>query len=138
MQPLFLTSQRLITHHWATAARLLDPVLGAARGEFTIEDLEELCREGRAVAGLGFQDGEPVLAFVWQLVLYPRKTVANIVALAGCGVGDAAATFWPQWLDWCRECGIDEVQACVAPAMARLLKPLGFKHTYDLVRLPCH
>jgi hypothetical protein len=138
MQALFLTSQRLITEHWPTVARVIAPVLGAARGEFTVDDLEELCREGRAVAGIGFHDGEPVLAFVWELRLYPRKTIANIIALAGRGIGDAAATFWPQWLGWCHDCGIAEIEACVSPAMARLLQPLGFKHTYDIVRLPCH
>jgi hypothetical protein len=137
MDALFLTSQRLITQHWPAASALLAPVLDAARGEFTIEDLHDLCREGRAVAGLGFRDGEPVLAFVWELRLFPRRTVANIVALGGSGIADAAATFWPQWLEWCRECGIDEVEACVSPAMARMLRPLGFAQTYSLVRTPC-
>lgn len=138
MDALFLTSQRLISEHWPSVARVIAPVLEAARGEFTVDDLEALCRDGRAVAGLGFQDGEAVLAFVWELRLYPRKTTANIVALAGRGVADAAATFWPQWLAWCQECGIAEVEACVSPAMARLLKPLGFTQAYELVRLPCH
>lgn len=137
MQPLFLTSQRLITEHWPTVARVIAPVLDAARGEFTVDDLQELCREGRAISGLAFQDGEPVLAFVFEFRFYPRKTVVNIVALAGRGVADAAATFWPSFVAWAQESGAAEIEACVSPAMGRLLKPLGFTHTYDTVRMPC-
>lgn len=137
MQPIFLVSQRLLTEHWPTAAALLQPVLSAARGEWTVEDLEELCRDGRALAGIGFQDGEPVMAWAIEWRMYPRKTVVNIIALAGRGVQDAAATFWPGFLAWCRESGATEIEASCAPAMARLLKPLGFVHTYDTVRMPC-
>lgn len=136
MQPLFLTSQRLISEHWQTAARLLEPILPLVRGEWSLDDLEDLCRDGRAVAGIGFQAGEPVLAFVWELRLYPRKTTANIIALGGRGVDDAVATFWSRWVQWCRECGITEIEACAAPAMTRMLRPLGFEHTYNVIRMP--
>ncbi len=136
MQPLFLTSQRLITEHWPTVARVIGPVMGAVRGEFTVDDLLELCRDGRAVAGLAFLDGEAVLAFVFEFRFYPRHTVVNIIALAGRGVGDAAATFWPGFVQWCRESGATEVEACAHPGMTRLLRPLGFAHTYNFVRMP--
>jgi len=135
MQPLFLTSQRLITEHWPTAAALLQPVLGVTRGEWEIDDLEELCRDGRAIAGIGFQDGEPVMAWVFEFRFYPRKTTVNLLALAGRGLQDVAATFWPQWLAWCQESGATEVEACALPAMTRMLGRLGFQHTYNFVRL---
>ena len=136
MQPLFLTSQRLITQHWPTAARLLEPVLGAVRGEWNVDDLEELCREGRAVAGIGFDGDEPVLAWVFEFRYYPRKTVVNLMALAGRGVEDAASTFWPTFVEWAGESGAAEIQACALPAMTRMLRPLGFEHTYNFVRMP--
>jgi hypothetical protein len=136
MQPLFLTSQRLLTEHWPTAAKLLEPVLGAVRGEWTVDDLEELCRDGRAVAGIGFHDGKPVLAWVFEFRFYPRRTVVNLMALAGRGVQDAASTFWPHWVQWCRESGAAEIEACAAPAMTRMLRPLGFEHVYNFVRVP--
>lgn len=136
MQPLFLTSQRLITQHWPAVVDLLQPVLGAVRGEWTLDDLLELCREGRAIAGLGFEGGKPVLAWVFEFRFYPRKTTVNLMALAGCGVADAASTFWPHWVGWCAESGAAEIEACAAPAMTRMLRPLGFEHTYNFVRLP--
>lgn len=136
MQPLFLTSQRLITEHWPAAARLLEPVLQVVRGEWTVEDLEDLCRDGRAVAGIGFDGGEPVLAWVFEFRMYPRRTSVNIIALAGRGVDTAASTFWPSFVEWAKESGAAEIEACAAPAMTRMLRPLGFEHTYNLVRMP--
>lgn len=136
MQPLFLTSQRLITEHWPTASALLQPVLGVVAGEWTVDDLEEMCRDGRAIAGIGFQDGEPVLAWVFEFIHYPRFTSVFILALGGRGVADAAATFWPQWVAWCQESGATEIRACALPAMTRMLGRLGFEHTYNIVRLP--
>lgn len=138
MQPLFLTSQRLITQHWATVAQLLEPVLGAARGEFAIEDLEELCRDGRALAALVLDEGEPLLAFVVEWRFYPRKTALNVVALGGRDLERVASTFWPTFTAWAKESGASEIEACTAPAMTRMLRPLGFKHTYDTVRMQCH
>lgn len=137
MDALFLTSQRLISEHWPTVARVIAPVMGAVRGEFTVDDLQELCREGRAVAGLGFHEGEPVMAWVFEFRFYPRKTTVNIVALAGCGVDDAASTFWPRFVQWAKESGADEIEASTSRAMARLLAPLGFTRTYETVGLAC-
>jgi hypothetical protein len=136
VQALFLTSQRLISQHWAVAAKLLQPVLQAVRGEWNVQDLEELCREGRAVAGIGFDGDEPVLAWVFEFRFYPRRTTVNLMALAGRGVDDAASTFWPSFVQWCGESGASEIEACALPAMTRMLRPLGFQHTYNLVRMP--
>lgn len=138
MQPLFLSSQRLISAHWPAVERLLAPVLDAARGEFTLDDLRELCREGRALSGLAFKDGEPVMAFVLEFVHYPRAMHLRVIALGGSDVRGAARTFWPSFVEWAAECGVSHIEAYCAPAMTRLLRPLGFQHTYDTVRLSCH
>lgn len=136
MSVLFLTSQRLITEHWPAAAALLEPVLGAARGEFTIPDLEEMCREGRAIAGLAFEGDAPVMAIVFEWRHYPRFTVLNIIALAGRDLSKLAGTFWPTFLQWAKESGADEIEARTRPAMTRMLRRLGFTFTYDVVRMP--
>lgn len=136
MQPLFLTSQRLITEHWAAVAHVLQPVLVAARGEFTIEDLEELCRDGRALAGLVIEDGAPLMAMVWEFRHYPRKTTLNVIALAGRDLERVASTFWPTFMRWAEESGATEIEARTRPAMSRKLRKLGFSPTYEMVRCP--
>lgn len=137
MQAVFLTSQRLISEHWPAVGKLLAPVLRAARGEFLVCDLEDLCRDGRAVAGLAFDEGQPVLAMVFEFRHYPRTTILNVIALGGRNVERVAATFWPSFTAWAKESGASHIEASVSPAMRRLLKPLGFTHTYDTVRTPC-
>lgn len=136
MNVLFLTSQRLITEHWPAAAVLLEPVLDCAHGEFTIADLEELCREGRAICGVALTDGVPTMAMVFEFRHYPRKTVLNIIALAGRDLSKLAGTFWLTWREWAKESGADEIEARTRPAMTRMLRRLGFTFTYDVVRMP--
>lgn len=137
MQALFLTSQGLITQHWPAASRLLQPVLAACRGEFTVDDLEELCRDGRAIAGMAWDaEGQPFMAMVFEFRFYPRKTAVNVIALAGRDLQELASTFWPSFLAWAKESGATEIEACALPAMTRMLRPLGFEHTYNFVRMP--
>jgi hypothetical protein len=137
VQAVFLTSQRLISEHWPAVGKLLQPVLEAARGEFTVDDLETLCRDGRAVAGIAFEAGEPVMAMVFEFRHYPRKTVLNVIALAGHDLAALASTFWLDFKQWAKESGATEIEACTSPAMTRMLRPLGFTHTYNTVRTPC-
>lgn len=138
MQALFLTSQRLITQHWPAASALLAPVLDAARGEFTLDDLEELARDGRAVLGVAFEGDAPVMAMAFQFRHYPRCMAVNVMALGGRDMHAIASTFWPQFVAWAQESGASHIEACTSPAMARMLRPLGFSKTYELVRTPCH
>lgn len=135
---VFLTTPDLIDRHWQAAAALLAPVVDqAARGEFTLEDLGQMVREGCAVAGVMLQDGAPTLAMVFEFRHYPRKTVINIIALGGSDLTACAMSFWPSFVAWAKESGAQEIEACTAPAMTRVLRGLGFIHTYDIVRLPC-
>jgi hypothetical protein len=136
MQPLFLNSQSLITAHWGAVERLLAPVeTRAAHGEFTVADLEELCREGRAVAAVGF-DPHPVIAMVFETVHYPRRMNLRVIAMGGSNLA-GARTFWSQFVAWAGESGASEIEAWTSPAMTRMLRPLGFAPAYDLVRMPC-
>lgn len=141
MTPLFLTSQRLLTQHWPTVAALIEPVMEAAHGEFTVADLEDLCRDGRALALLlSGDDGAPRLGVVMEWRHYPRFSALNIVAMGGRDMHDLpASTFWRTFRLWAAESGVSHIEACVSPAMARHLRPLGFERAYELVRTAtCH
>jgi len=135
---LFLNTPELIAQHWPAARALLEPVVShAARGEFTADDLQEMVTTGRAHAAVIFHGGRAHLAMVFEFRLYPRKQVLNVMALGGADLAGAAVSFWPRFLAWAKESGVDEIEACTARAMTRVLRNLGFAHTYDIVRLPC-
>jgi hypothetical protein len=138
VRALFLTSQRLLTQHWPAVAALLAPAFEHARGEFEAPDLLELCRDGRAVASLAFDDaGAPCMAMVFEFLAYPRRTVVHVLALAGRDLRQVGVLFWAQFREWARESGASEIQASTRPAMTRTLRRLGFTHSYDTVRAPC-
>jgi N-acyl-L-homoserine lactone synthetase len=135
---LFLTTPALIEQHWPDVAQLVAPVVDqAARGEFTLADLQELVVGGHAFAGLMFEANEPRLAMVFEFRHYPRRTTLNVMALGGSELASAAVSFWPQFVAWAKESGADAIEALTAPAMTRVLRNLGFQHTYDLVRFTC-
>lgn len=138
MRALFLTTPELLQAHWVEVARLVAPVATeAARGEFTVDDLQALVQRGAAFAGLAFDGDAPALGMVFEFRHYPRRTVLNVMALGGRDLARAAVSFWPCFVAWAKESGASEIEACTAPAMTRVLRHLGFSHTYDIVRLPC-
>lgn len=138
MQALFLNSPDLIDQHWGTVCDLVAPVVShAARGEFNLEDLGDMVCSGRAMAALGSNAAGPCIAMVFEFRSYPRKQVINIMAIGGRDLAETAVSFWPQFKAWAKESGVSEIEACTAPAMTRVLRNLGFCHTYDLVRAPC-
>lgn len=137
MQVIFLSTPELIGLHWWSVSRLIDPVVHqAARGEFTLEDLSAMVESGRAFAALALDANKPVLAMVFEFRHYPARMLINIMALGGHDLAPVAVSFWPEFLAWAKESGASEIEACTSPAMTRVLKGLGFRHTYDIVRCP--
>lgn len=138
MDALFLTTPELIGLHWWAVARLVDPVAHqAARGEFTTEDLAVMVEDGRAVSALFSVEDKPLIGMVFEFRHYPRAMTINVIALGGKDLAEVSSTFWPQFVAWAKESGVSHIEACTSPAMTRVLRGLGFQHTYDLVRFPC-
>ena len=138
MQAIFLTTPELRKTHWASVASLITPaVTEAARGEFTLNDLEAMVTNGHAVAGIAFDSDGPVMGMVFEFCNYPRRQVINVMALGGRDLAGIANSFWPQFIEWARESGVAEIEACTSPAMSRILKQIGFAHTYNVMRIPC-
>lgn len=137
MRAIFLTTPELISLHWWSVMKLIDPVVHqAARGEFTLSDLTAMVESGRAFAAIALDGDTPVLAMVFEFRHYPSKMTLNVMALGGRDLAGVAVSFWPQFLEWAKESGASEIEACASPAMTRALKGLGFQHTYDIVRCP--
>lgn len=137
MRAIFLTTPDLISMHWWSVCRLIDPVVHqAARGEFTLSDLAAMVESGRAFAAVALDGDTPVLAMVFEFRHYPSKMVLNVMALGGRDLAGVAVSFWPTFVQWAKESGASEIEACTSPAMTRALKGLGFQHTYDIVRCP--
>lgn len=109
---------------------------GAARGEFTTDDLKTLIARGTAYAGyLTTDDGAVKLAWVWEMVFYPRKTKANLIAMAGSGFRECCEHWYEYMKDVWRSQGAVAVTCYTSPAMARFLSRAGFFEQYRFLEM---
>lgn len=135
MRATFLTTPELLDAKWPQAAPLLDPVVKeAARGEFTMEDLHRMSKEGRVIAAVAEHDGTVCMAMVFEFVHYPQTLAVNILALGGSGLAGVADEFWATFRQWCVQAGATVIEAACSDAMARILRRHGFESTYRIVR----
>jgi hypothetical protein len=109
-------------------ARVVD---GAAHGEWTLDDLQGMLKRGAAYcAEVDEDDGRVLLVFIWELVDYPERRVVNVLALAGRDLARCCRRFLPTVHEVWKAQGATEITCYTSPAMARLLRRLGFSTRY--------
>jgi hypothetical protein len=138
MNVRFLTAPSELHAQWPDIAGLLDPVVrDAARGEFTLDDLHQLCADGRMIAGTCSDARGVMMAMVFEFRHYPQQMAVNIVALGGRDLHAVSAAFWNTFRAWVKEAGATHIEALCSKPMARLLmRECGFESAYEQVRLP--
>lgn len=135
MKLTFIHGEREVTAEFPQVRAFFERVVdGAAKGEFSTDDIEELAKAKRATLGIVKDAGEPVLAFAFEFIYYPRMVVLNVLAMGGRRLGEVMGEFWPNFTAWAREAGADSIQASCSPAVARILAKHGFEATYQVVR----
>jgi hypothetical protein len=135
MTPLFLTDDTLLARYWPDVERLIRPVVEhAARGEFNLDDLRRACVGKTATAAIAIDDGEVVLAMVFEFLHYPRMSACNIMALGGRNMAEAYERFFVTFKKWLYGMGVTVIEASCSSAMSRFLARYGFEKTYEVVR----
>ncbi|WP_050466363.1 hypothetical protein [Herbaspirillum chlorophenolicum] len=135
MESIFLRGPSETAAEFPRVRHLFERVTNeAAKGEFTVQDLERLAGEGRIIVGVALLANTPVLAVALEFIHYPQYTVMNVVALAGEQLPAVMQAFWPALREYAREAGATHIQASCSPAMARLLAKYGFEETYRTIR----
>lgn len=104
--------------------------------EFTPVQLQQLAAAGKAHLGyVCDDDGEPVVAFVFEFIRYPNMMAANIIALAGDGFCGMADELFLRFREFCKVAGVDAIEALCGDGMARLLARHGFRKSNNQVRV---
>jgi len=106
----------------------------AVMGEFDADDLLLLAQEGRMFIGIVRDGDEPLMAFAFEFLEYPRLVALNIAAMAGRRVDEAMRELWPTFRQFARLAGADCIQASCGPGMARMLGSHGFGEVYQVMR----
>lgn len=109
----------------------------AAHGEFTVDDMERMSHDGMLTTMVfDDDDGKPVMAFAYQYVRYKTGLLSvNIMACGGKKLGECADAYWEAILAFLKQGGAQMVEARCNKAMARILARIGFKPTYEVVRV---
>lgn len=135
MDITFITNGEQVARKFDIAAPLLEPVVrDAAKGEFSVFDLFELTKDGKAITALIEKDGQGMMALVFEFVHYPQMLAVNIMALGGKDLDESMMEFFEKFKTYCREAGAVAIEASCSPGMTRLLSKYGFEPTYQLVR----
>jgi len=106
----------------------------AVKGEFDADDLLRLAQDGCMFIGIVRDDDEPVMAFAFEFLEYPRLVALNIAALAGERIAEVMRDIWPSFRQFARQAGADCIQASCSAAMARMLQRQGFTEVYHVMR----
>ncbi|CAL62404.1 Hypothetical protein HEAR2271 [Herminiimonas arsenicoxydans] len=129
----FLLTPADIEEHRGMIIRLLTPVVEhAGRGEFTVDDLIQLARDGRAYIGISYA---PEICGAFEFRHYPQSVSVNIIALGGEGLAELADLWFETFKKWAFVAGATSIEASCSRAMARILKRIGFANEYEVVRL---
>lgn len=129
----FLLTAADLDEHRDMIVRLLSPVVEqAGRGEFTVEDLLQLARDGRAYIGISYA---PEICGAFEFIHYPQTMSVNIIAIGGQGLQELADLWFEKFKKWAFLAGASTIEASCSKAMARILKRIGFSNDYEVVRL---
>jgi hypothetical protein len=139
-EPLFLSTVELLDTYWLQTAVLLNRCLeDDMHGEMTLEDIYDGIKAGQMYALIAKNDDgeipEVAFVFIFQLILYPQKTVMNITAMAGRAMRLLGTKYWKHVCSWAYMNGVREFQASVSPAMARVAERYGFQQVYATIRM---
>ena len=139
-EPLLLATGEQLNTYWPQVAAVLQRCVDDAMdGEMTMQDIYEAVCAGRMYALIAKNDEGEVpdvaLALILELQAYPQFPVLHIAALGGRELDLLQSRFWKHVCSWAFMNGVRTMQACVSPAMARILKRYGFNKTYEMVRL---
>jgi hypothetical protein len=113
---------------------LYDKAIAHSKGDWTLEDALRLFVNSQHLLYLLYDNG-CVIAFIQgQFVYYPQRTVFLVTLAAGklLQYADSIKTLESTVAAQ----GAVEIEAWCRPSMERLLRRMGFKHKYNVVRKP--
>ena len=135
MKVTFITDTTLLEQKFHLAKPLLQPVIDqAARGEFTLDDIERMTAEGKVITAVAEDGDKAVMAMAFEFVHYPQALAVNVMALGGHGLDGIASEFWDSFKAWAKLAGATVIEASCSDAMARMLGRIGFESVYRVVR----
>lgn len=106
----------------------------SCHGEYTVEDLYRIARQGAGVAGALYDKGELKVALMIGEIYYPHFKGANVFALGGSGYRKLFKALFPMLCEHLKKQGCEFLECCTSPGMTRYYRGSGLNKVYDVLR----
>jgi hypothetical protein len=130
--PLILWKGEVL-ERWEELEPLIVRSCKHSQGSMSVEWVKKALLNGEAICMCTVENHEIVFATVTEIVNYPKYRVAVITAAAGSRAEESWHRFSHILEEWAFSMGALEIQAYTRPAMARLLRRLGFQPKFTIV-----
>ena len=123
---------------WPDLYDLLYPAERFAHGEFLIEDVLAMVKDEKAFIAVMSQAKTIELAIVFEVMVYPRKTVLHVLAMGGKGFDVVMKSCWSDLERLAKCVGASSIRAAVRPSMLRYARRVAneAKEVYTVVERP--
>lgn len=111
---------------WSSVRGWIDEACTHCDGWWTIEAVENLLVEGKALLWVLTSAGDAKAAVVTAICDWDGRKVAEIMLTGGTGVIESMGSELPAIEHWARDNGAVEIYARGRRGWARLYKPLGY------------
>jgi hypothetical protein len=123
-----------IDRFWPFAEPYVKRALDHTSGEFTPEDVKQLCKDRVVQLWLISENSRVIAAATTEIVIYPNRKHCRIATIGG-----SKAPEWSELLfngviaEWAKEQGCVAIEAFVRKGYVPVLAEYGFKHKYSAV-----
>lgn len=120
---------------WNLYKALVEEGLSHSLGEATSEDLLKAIAAGRSqlFAVIDLSGAKAVM--ITSLLQHPQYKTVFIETLAGKNAIQYCSLFWNSFTTWARENNAVAIEGACRPSVTRLLRRLGLRKVYDVVRV---
>lgn len=119
---------------WAEALPLVELGLATGYGEKSGQDLFNDIVKGLSQLFLWRDGGKIKFVMVTSFVDHPQYKVLFVESVAGRGGISLLREYWDVICTWARANGAVTLEAATQPGVTRLLRQLGARKVYDVVR----
>lgn len=109
--------------------------LAFADGEITIEDVIHGIDSGWMRAWLVFRGGNHIATAVTEIIEMPAKRIVRVLTLGGKDMKAFINELINALMNYARNVGATDIDACARPGMARTLQKAGWNRVYEVMRV---
>ncbi len=113
--------------HWPVVRPWIETACTKGDGWWTIDALEDLISDGRAVVWVLASNGVPIAGVVTTICDWDGRKVAEIIITGGEGILEHAPEHFGQIDIWAKAHGASEIVMRGRRGWARALKPHGYE-----------